>query len=206
MYYNIFELLKAINNIYTFVGILKEEIMNKLNNRKRKASQEKIEKVFVQLIQNKEINEISVTDICKKANLNRSTFYANYIDVYDLADKIREKLEIEVKDVYKEERDTGVNSNDFLKLFRYIKENQIFFKTFFKLNLDNKNTLFEYDYNLAKEIYNNQFIDYHITFFMSGLNAVIKKWLENDCQETPEEISQIIKDEYMKKDIFLNKN
>jgi hypothetical protein len=41
---------------------------------------------------------------------------------------------------------------------------------------------------------------------MSGLNAVIKKWLENDCQETPEEINQIIKDEYMKKDIFLNKN
>ena len=62
--------------------------MNTPNNRRKRESREKIEKVFVEFIQNKEINEISVTDICKKTNLNRSTFYANYLDIYDLADKI----------------------------------------------------------------------------------------------------------------------
>ena len=55
--------------------------MNTPNNKKRKNSQEKIEKVFIELIQTKEIYEISITDICKKANINRTTFYSNYIKI-----------------------------------------------------------------------------------------------------------------------------
>lgn len=177
--------------------------MNTPNNKRRRESQEKIEKVFVELIQEKEINEISVTDICKIAHLNRSTFYANYLDVYDLADKIREKLEVEVDNLYKEEKEKDYNSNDFLKLFKNIKENQIFYRTYFKLNMD-KNTKisqYEYDYHLAKKIYDDNHIDYHIEFFMAGFNAIIKKWLYNGCKETPEEMNQILIDEYKSKNL-----
>ena len=38
--------------------------MNTRNNKKRKLSQDKIEKVFIKLIQKYEINVISVSDIC----------------------------------------------------------------------------------------------------------------------------------------------
>ena len=57
--------------------------MNTPNNKRKRESRQKIEKVFIQLLQTKELNEISVTEICKEAHLNRSTFYANYLDVYD---------------------------------------------------------------------------------------------------------------------------
>lgn len=179
--------------------------MNTPNNKRKKESQEKIERIFVELIQTKEINEISVTDICKKANLNRSTFYANYIDIYDLVDKIREKLEIEVDQLYQEERDHNYNSNNFLKLLKNIKENQIFYRTYFKLNMD-KNTKIgqrEYDYHLAKTMYNDQHIEYHIIFFMAGFNAIVKKWLYNGCKETPEEMNEIIISEYKNKNICI---
>ena len=56
--------------------------MNTPNNRRRKESREKIEKVFVELLQQKELNQVSVSDICKRAGLNRTTFYANYPDIY----------------------------------------------------------------------------------------------------------------------------
>ena len=52
-----------------------------------------------------------------------------------------------------------------------------------------------YDIGEAKKYFNNEFIDYHIEFFYNGLNAVIKKWLEGDCKESPEEIENIIKTE-----------
>lgn len=175
--------------------------MNKPNNKRKRMSQEKIEKVFVKLIQTKEINEISVTDICKLTNLNRSTFYANYIDIYDLADKIREKLEIDVDNLYKEEKESKQNSNNFLKLFKHIKDNQIFYRTYFKLSMD-KNTKisqYEYDNHLAKMIYDDKHIDYHIEFFKAGFNAIIKKWLFNGCKETPEEMNNIIISEYKNK-------
>ena len=43
--------------------------MNKTNNKRKKESIKKIEKVFFNLIQSKEINEITVTEICKKAKI-----------------------------------------------------------------------------------------------------------------------------------------
>ena len=173
--------------------------MNTPNNKRRKNSQEKIERAFVHFLQTKEINEISVTDICKEAKLNRSTFYANYLDVYDLAEKKKKKIENDVFMLYQEERETKNNTNDFLKLFRHIKENQIFYKTYFKLNRDKHFIIQQYDTNLSKLMYEDKFIDYHIEFFMAGLNAIVKKWLNNDCKESPEEIDHILKSEYQSK-------
>lgn len=173
--------------------------MNTPNNKRRKESQNKIIKAFVNIIQEKELNEISVSEICKLAHLNRSTFYANYIDIYDLAEKVAYEIESEVVELYSEERTTKNNSHNYLKLFKHIKENQIFYNTYFKLNMDKLFIIKEYDTNLSKHLYNDQFIDYHIEFFMAGLNAIIKKWLQNGCQESPEEINAILEAEYNSK-------
>lgn len=169
--------------------------MNTKNNKRRRQSREKIEKVFIEMLQTKELQQISVSDICKAAKLNRSTFYANYLDIYDLADKISEQLVEQVKELYIDEQQEKFNSNDYLRLFRHIKENQLFYKTFFKLGYDN-NVEMLYDSNLAQQHFNNKFIDYHIEFFKSGFNAIVKKWLERGCIETPEGMEEIIKSEY----------
>lgn len=172
--------------------------MNVVNNKRRRDSQDKIEKAFANLIQMKNLNEISVTEICKLTKLNRTTFYANYLDVYDLADKFREKMELEVKEVYKEEIENKYNSNDFLKLFKHIKDNQLFYKTYFKLNVKEL-PITEYDYNLTKILFEDKYIDYHIEFFKAGLNAIILKWLNNGCSESPETINEILISEYKSK-------
>lgn len=177
--------------------------MNTINNKRKRDSQNKIEKIFVELIQTKEINEISVTDICKKAKINRTTFYNNYLDIYDLADKIKEKLEHDVLALYEEERTNQYNSNDFSKILHLIKENPLFFKTFFKLGFDSNNLFsqnYEYDTNQSKMFYNDEFIDYHIEFFRAGFNAIVKKWLYNGCQESVENMCKIITDEYSPKE------
>lgn len=170
--------------------------MNTKNNKRRRESVAKIEHIFVELLQTKQLNQITVSDICKKAGLNRTTFYANYLDIYDLADKIKEHLENELKRLYQDEHINNFNSNDYLKLFRHIKDNQLFYKTYFKLGYDNNYKILLYDTEQAEKYFNNKHIDYHIEFFRYGLNAVVKKWLENDCIETPEEIAEIIQSEY----------
>lgn len=177
--------------------------MNRPNNKRRKDSQNRIESAFIKLLQYIDFSKITVTDICKSAGVNRTTFYANYLDIFDLADAVRKKLEHEVFTLYHDEREQRHNSNDFLKLFWHIKENQPFYKTYFKLGMDGKFQITEYDIHQATLYYNNEHIEYHMEFFRSGLNAVIKKWLENDCKESPEEIFYIIHTEYMtKKEAF----
>lgn len=172
--------------------------MNTINNKRKRESQEKIEKVFIELIQTKEIKDISVSDICKLSKLNRSTFYANYIDIFDLVDKIRFRMIDEFLNVYKEERDTEQHSYNFLKLFKHIKDNQIFYKTYFKLQFDLTNPFF-YDIDdkeILKFFDSTKNKEYHLEFFKAGINAIIKKWLDNDCKESPEEIEEVIKNEY----------
>lgn len=176
--------------------------MNTKNNKRRKESKLKIEKAFVELLQGKEVNEISVTDICKLADINRTTFYANYLDIFDLIDKIGERMIEDFHSLYKEEETNRYNSNDFLKLFYHVKENQLFYKTYFKLGLDNHFHAYRYDTELAKKYYENKYIEYHMDYFKAGITAIIKKWLNHNCDLQPEELFQIIQEEYQNKNPF----
>ena len=170
--------------------------MNTKNNRRKRASMQKIERVLVELLQTKELNQIRVSDICKKAGINRSTFYAHYEDIYGLADAIKEKLEAQVAELYKDEISKGYNSNNYLILFQHIAQNQIFYRTYFKLGYDEKYQILAYDRKLAQKHLDNRFIEYHMEFFKSGLTRIIKLWLQNGCRETPEEMLEILKSEY----------
>ena len=88
--------------------------MNTPNNKRKKESIERIERVFIQLLQDHELAEIRVSDICKLAGLNRTTFYANYTDIYGLADSIRDKLEQNLSDLYRSEITQGFNATTIL--------------------------------------------------------------------------------------------
>lgn len=170
--------------------------MNTKNNRRRRASMERIERAFISLLQTRDLNQVTVSDICKLCGLNRSTFYANYTDIYQLADRVREHLETEVNQLYEAENAQGFNSNNYLKLFRHIRENQLFYRTYFKLGYDNQYQIKLYDTNQAQQYFDNRHIAYHIEFFRSGFNAIVKMWLAGGCQETPEEMAEIIRSEY----------
>lgn len=178
--------------------------MNVPNNKRKKESQEKIKKVFINMIQNKELNQISVTDIVKKAHINRSTFYANFLDIYDLADKIKDEMYQNYLDLYKKEVEKKEHSYDFLNFFRNIKENQIYYKTQMKLNFD-----FTKYYDASNEtteavkyLGTAKNIDYHIEFFKAGMSAIIQKWLANGCKESPEEMVEILHTEYERKTLL----
>ena len=169
--------------------------MNVKNNKRRRASRERIENAFITLLQTREIKEIAVSDIIKMTGLNRSTFYANYIDIFDLADKTRERLENDFRNLFSDYNYVG-EQNGPLKMFTHIKENPLFYKTYFKLCYNNKHVISIYDIKRAEKEHIDSNVMYHIEFFRNGLNAIIKMWLENGCQESPEEMARVLQQEY----------
>ena len=64
---------------------------NKQDLRFQKADQ-KIIVAFIILVRSKGFNKLTVSDITKEAQINRSTFYAHYIDKYDLLNKLELKV------------------------------------------------------------------------------------------------------------------
>ena len=81
-------------------------------------------------------------------------------------------------------------------MFSHIKENQLFYKTYFKLCYDEKHLISIYDTKRAEMEHIDKNIHYHIEFFRNGLNAIIKLWLAGGCKESPEEMTEVIKTEY----------
>ncbi len=169
--------------------------MNVKNNRRRRESQEKIEKAFIELLQSRELKDITVSDIVKLTGLNRSTFYANYVDIYDLAEKTKEKLENDFSELFAD-YDYFTERTGALKMFRHIKDNPIFYKTYFKLCYDDKHLISVYDPKRAEMELDNVGIRYHVEFFRNGFNAIVRMWLAGGCQESPEEMAEILRQEY----------
>ena len=171
--------------------------MNTKNNKRRRESVAAIEKAFVQLLQTRDFKDVTVSDICKLTGLNRSTFYANYVDIYDLADKLRERLEEDFSQQFSaNEHNAYLGTDGALRMFTHIYENQIFYKTYFKLGYDKAQPILVYDRLRAEQDFQSEHISYHIEFFRAGLNAIIKKWMAMGCKESPEEMAAIIKAEY----------
>ena len=171
-----------------------EDMMNTKNNKRRRDSQEKIENAFTELLKEKDLKKITVAEICKLAFCNRSTFYANYVDIFALADSVRQKLEEHYNGIFIAQ---GEASDNYLLLFRHIKENMELYKLYFKLGFDKEYRIFRYDEAIAKEQFGeDKLIPYHCEFFRGGITMIIKLWLERDCQETPEEMYRVIVDEY----------
>ena len=172
--------------------------MNTKNNRRRKESRNKIETAFIELLQSREIKDITISDIIKLTNLNRSTFYANYVDIYDLADKTRETLENDFSNLF---ADYNYFSDDSgaLKMFTHIRDNQIFYKTYFKLCYDDKHLISIYDEKRAQIEHVDKNLRDHLEFFRNGLNAIIKLWLAGGCSESPEEMAEVLHREYRRR-------
>lgn len=56
--------------------------------RSSRRSRRMIRVAFESLIREREFSKITVTDIVERADLNRSTFYAHYPDIYGIVEEI----------------------------------------------------------------------------------------------------------------------
>ncbi len=94
-----------------------------LNNSSKK-TKTIIRNTFAELLsEKKEINKITVTELVEKANINRSTFYTHYDDIYSVAEDFENELVDEFFDNITLLASQDINS--FIEVFfDYIKKNQ----------------------------------------------------------------------------------
>ena len=57
-------------------------------DRRANKTRDLLKKIFIDLLKKKPIQTISVTELCRLADINRSTFYLHYCDIYALLEDI----------------------------------------------------------------------------------------------------------------------
>ena len=73
--------------------------MAKAEYRSAVRSRKMIQQAFADMLQEKPVDKITVTDVVKKADINRGTFYAHYTGVQDLIRGILEEHMMIIKDM-----------------------------------------------------------------------------------------------------------
>lgn len=176
---------------------------NKVDNRRKKTSQEQMFRALFKLIQTKRLADISVSELCEVAEVNRTTFYNHYDNVNALARAARESILNEFARQFEGNYD-GYTPSNLLIMFRHFYNNQIIYRTYFQLNPSYDEMLDIYNKDQAKQHYpgqNDNLVRYHAEFFAAGMTAIIRHWLTNGCKETPEEMVKVVTTEYSGKNI-----
>ena len=176
---------------------------NKKNNQQYKKTEEKMIQSTLKLMEQMSFEKITVRKICEAAEVNRSTFYAHFIDVYDLLGKIELNLRLELEDTYKSNiiMQTGIvpfSPESFLIFIQYIHTHKAFYRILvknahqFPLQLytpywDRVFHPLQQQSGISKEE-----MTYYLIGFQGCFAMILSKWLENDCRESEEHIANIV--------------
>ncbi len=177
---------------------------NTKHNKQYVRSEEKILQAGMSLINKDKLEKISVGKICSLAKVNRSTFYAHFVDIFDLVDRITQKLRLELIDSYKRNdiMESGVMpfSKASIRIFvEFIGRHQEFYK-----NAVMNDQLFPIDHyasyyqkvfsqlkSMEKRPTEEEML-YYLSGFQGSLTMIIRRWINQGCVESSEYITNII--------------
>ena len=196
-------LIKAIEKFWFFL----EEEQNMVGikgNRRTLYSKKVMIDAFLMLLQEKPLNKITVTDICKKADINRGTFYSYYNDPFDLMRSIEEEMIEKMMSTITISGDESLQ-NMLNEIFNLILEN----KEFCKILFNEKNssyvlsTLLNSAYEKKIEDIKKQFpmanetqLEYYFTYVTGGTIEIIRKWINDDMKIPAGEVIRILESLY----------
>lgn len=160
-----------------------------------------IEQAFLELLAQKPAGKITVTEICRKASLNRATFYKHYLDVADLLEKIEEDLFDRIRSSFGS-RDVKLRSF-LVQMMNYTRENPL---RFMALGSDNGDpnlmtktfmVCYENAYPLmarSMTMLPENELQMLFQYLSHGAGAVLTWWIRDGMREDPEQIAQYILD------------
>lgn len=170
--------------------------MNTSGNKRYIETDNKIQAAFLLLLERKHINDISINEICKSAHISRPSFYAHYEDINDLILNIESEKSSYIGELLT--TNISLSIRDFEKYLCYVKTNKNFYIAYFKCenNTHISKQMME-QYISKNHINDTPLLRYRMLFFMAGLKAIISEWLNQNCHESVEQISQILMEQYI---------
>lgn len=169
-------------------------------NSASKKTSKRIKETFAELLQEKkDLNNITVTELVKKADITRSSFYTHFDSIYDVAQALQdETLEVLMTNL------TGIETledfdNYFDIIFDYLEKNE---KIYTMMLASNDPLLFA---NRLSKYFNNYILNalkkanhtdlvLYATFYTDGCMDLIIKYFRKEIDNSLDEIKNFMKD------------
>lgn len=191
--------------IYKVLFILQIGVKNNMKQEKKTdqrilLTQMLLKNALVKLMQEQHISKISVRALCEVADINRSTFYVHYANPQDLLNKVKQEV-LENLNKYLEKQELNytrpISVQVLTKILDYLKENVELFKALLSENCD---FAFQKDILELAQVISSQVTqtfdvkkrDYIKTFCITGAISILQKWLQEDMQESSQQMAEFI--------------
>lgn len=137
----------------------------------------------------KDINELTVSEVCREANINRTTFYKYYSLPIDILNEYIAEMNKKALEQIKRTGETA-SSDDYyqliLALCRSYYENKQMIRVYIEFNKDYLSIMQKF----IKENTRYGIKDDNLTYFIAGgVSSMIIQWVLNDFDKIPEEIA-----------------
>ena len=173
----------------------------------------KFDKALLSLLEKKPFEYITISEICEKAEVNRSTFYLHYENTADLLKEATAYMlndflsyfDVDTKNITTQYKNCDLQELNFINekylhpYLSFIKENQqLFTAVLSQPTAFDSNMIFQKLFDnifvpiLNKFRYPKDEQRYVIMFYLNGITAIITEWLQDDCSKSVTEVSDII--------------
>lgn len=175
--------------------------MNKKNNKQFQGSDIRMKQAMLELMNTTPFHKITVRLICSKAGVNRSTFYAHYTDIYDMIGQMERNLQKKLMDHYLAlEEVIPLSRQSFLTFLAFIREHRDFYRIALKARQEfpirqGLEPLWEQvvrPYCQKAGITAENEMMYYFVGFQAAFTMILRRWVEQDCAEDEEKMTQII--------------
>lgn len=168
-------------------------------NRSARRSRRMIREAFEALLQERGFHKITVTDIVDRADLNRSTFYAHYPDIYGIVDEMQDEILQRNMELFRQLQFRNIlkNPKPYLDCIAATMEQNLELMQRLGLseNIHRKSEKFqammEYDImhnsDIPLEVRQSALFGIRVHFFLGGIMNVYQRWAEGklDCALDP---------------------
>ncbi len=160
-----------------------------------------IREALLTMLMTRNINKISIRELCQVAGINRTTFYNHYGSQYDVLNEIAEMYVQSTSFTVINDIAAGKNINECLaRVLQYMKDNLAFAKLV--IDQDNydlithiKISLPQFDHMVMKHLPENLDLEEKkaiASYVQYGTVRLLKEWILSDCLKPPEEEVKLI--------------
>lgn len=170
-------------------------------NRREAYTLRVIRETFISMLQKKNVEKISVGELCEQADINRSTFYRHYADVYALLDEISEEyFRLLFADMIRQDDHRGSFADAgyrlILKACSISEENREMYLTLLDRQPAARFLQRLHDAAVEQFLAGERRIsaetNLHYQYLISGILGIWQAWLRSGCKLPKEQVAEIV--------------